>query len=89
MFIQLRLLLIKISLLFVPLSKACYGYGRLPRNIWDISEYTDKAVIDRSQQVKYFQEQKIQPLNSTPFATLIQEGCVGRHISVFICTHKH
>jgi hypothetical protein len=24
-----------------------------------------------------------------PLATLIQEGCVGRHLAVFQCTHNH
>jgi hypothetical protein len=30
-----------------------------------------------------------QPLNWTPLATLIQEGRVGRHLSVFRFTHNH
>jgi hypothetical protein len=36
-----------------------------------------------------FTKNKIQILNSSPLATLIQEVCMGRHLSVFRCTHNH
>jgi hypothetical protein len=45
--------------------------------------------LTETQEWKYVHQHYTQPLNSTPLATLIQEGCVGRYLAVFRYTHNH
>jgi hypothetical protein len=55
----------------------------LKQNFIQTGQPLQNHKITETQQWKYVHQQYTKPLNSTPLATLIQEGCVGRYLLVF------